>query len=147
MHILRRIYSFLLESICKVVYPGLSPGYERICMRRQRYNYPMDRILIVSNDTTGVDGGVSYYRGRVLYLSKKNVSKDKSQALGSRTIYIWRASTVRKRRHRWIRHSNGVLMLLSVHSMWLHWRKGLEGYMSRLRMGGAVHHFLVVRFF
>ena len=57
MHILRRIYSFLLESICKVVYPGLSPGYERICMHRQRCNFLMDRILIVSNDTTGVEGG------------------------------------------------------------------------------------------
>ena len=53
-------------------------------MHRQRYNFPMDRILIVSNVTTGMDRVGFHTTGDVFCIyQRRMLAKDKSQVFGS----------------------------------------------------------------
>ena len=42
-------------------------------MHRQRYNFPMDRILIVSNVTTRVDGGGVHTTGDMFCIYQRRI--------------------------------------------------------------------------
>jgi hypothetical protein len=114
---LHRICSFLFESTCRVDGRVSFRGYARTCMRRQHYNYLVDKTLQISEcnyDKVELHGTCFVSIGKVSVCFKI-----RGEIVGV-TFYIWGTSTWWEGSHLLVvhRHSYGMLLLLmAIHPL------------------------------